>query len=147
MTSLSFPDINVWVALAAIEHEHRPIARHWWASYKGSIAFCRLSQLGLLRLLTTAAFMDGKPLSNLQAFDVYDQFFEDSRVSFVSEVPEVERHFRRNSASNSPSSKLWADAWLLAFAQATGGTLVTFDPALASRSSQCLLLGKERSQR
>jgi uncharacterized protein len=98
-------------------------------------------------LLTTAAFMDGKPLSNLQAFDVYDQFFEDSRVSFVSEVPEVERHFRRNSASNSPSSKLWADAWLLAFAQATGGTLVTFDPALASRSSQCLLLGKERSQR
>jgi uncharacterized protein len=144
MTSLSFPDINVWVALAAIEHEHRSIAQHWWKNHNGSIAFCRLSQLGLLRLLTTAAFMDGRPLSNLQAFEVYDRFFEDSRVTFLSEMPEAESHFRRISATASASPKIWADAWLLAFAQAAGGTLVTFDRALASRSSQCLLLGSER---
>jgi uncharacterized protein len=146
MTSLSFPDINVWVALAAIEHEHRSIAKHWWKNHHGSIAFCRLSQLGLLRLLTTAAFMGGKPLNNLQAFDVYDRFFEDSRVTYLSEMPEVDSHFRRNSASASASPKLWADAWLLAFAQAAGGTLVTFDQALASRSSQCLLLRREPSR-
>jgi uncharacterized protein len=145
MTSLSFPDINLWVALAALEHEHRVIAQHWWANCEGPIAFCRLSQLGLMRLLTTASFMDGKPLTNLQALGVYDRFFEDSRVTFVSEQPDVERQFRRNSASRFPSPKLWADAWLLAFAQSTGGTLVTFDQALASRSSHCLLLGKEGS--
>ena len=146
MTSLSFPDINVWVALAAIEHEHRVIAARWWASYKGSIAFCRLSQLGLLRLLTTAAFMDGRPLSNRQALGVYDRFFEDGRVTFFSEMPETERQFRRHAATTTASPKLWADAWLLAFAQAAGGTLVTFDQALAERSSQCLLLKREANQ-
>jgi len=146
MTSLSFPDINVWVALSAMEHEHRQIARRWWATCDGPIAFSRLSQLGLLRLLTTAAFMDGKPLTNLQALKVYDRFFEDSRVVFLAEMPGVERQFRKNAASTTASPKLWADAWLLAIAQTTGGTLVTFDQALASRSSQCLLLGKERSR-
>jgi hypothetical protein len=33
----------------------------------------------------------------------------------------------------------WADAWLLAFAQAAQGTLVTFDRALAARGARCLL--------
>jgi predicted nucleic acid-binding protein len=35
--------------------------------------------------------------------------------------------------------KLWADAWLLAFAAAAGGTVVTFDRALAARGAHCLL--------
>jgi toxin-antitoxin system PIN domain toxin len=145
MTLLSFPDINVWVALAAPEHEHAAIARNWWRGCSGTIAFCRLSQLGVLRLLTTASFMDGKPLSNAQALDVYDRFFEDGRVAFVAELPEADRRFRRMATSTTASPKVWADAWLLAVAQAAGGTVVTFDRALASRSSECLLLKKESS--
>lgn len=129
-----------------MEHDHRVAAKRWWTTYEGSIAFCRLSQLGLLRLLTNAAFMAGKPLNNLQALEVYDRFFEDSRVIFVSEMPDVERQFRRNSAATTASPKLWADSWLLAFAQTAGGTLVTFDRALAARSSQCLLLERERKR-
>jgi predicted nucleic acid-binding protein len=34
---------------------------------------------------------------------------------------------------------LWADAWLLAIAEAAGGVLVTFDKALAVRGALCLL--------
>ena len=67
MSSLSFPnlavpDMNIWLALASPEHIHYRQALHWWQFYAGSIAFCRLSQLGILRLMTTAAAMDGKPL-------------------------------------------------------------------------------------
>jgi predicted nucleic acid-binding protein len=34
---------------------------------------------------------------------------------------------------------VWADAWLLAVAEAAGGVLVTFDKALAARGAHCLL--------
>jgi hypothetical protein len=36
--------------------------------------FCRFTQLGLPRLVTTAAAMDGKPLTLDQAWVVYDRF-------------------------------------------------------------------------
>jgi len=38
------------------------MARRWWEQETGIIAFSRLTQLGFLRLMTTAAAMDGKPL-------------------------------------------------------------------------------------
>jgi hypothetical protein len=39
-----------------------------------------------------------------------------------------------------PFQMVWADAYLLAFAEAAGLTLVTFDGALASRSKTALIL-------
>ena len=139
MNSLSFPDINVWLAVAAPEHVHAAIARRWWEQESGIIAFSRLTQLGFLRLMTTAAVMDGKPLTITAAWRVYDRLYEDDRVTFVSEPPEVEKRFREKASGRTASPKVWADAWLLAFAQAAEGVLVTFDKALASRGAYCLL--------
>ena len=68
MDSLSFPDVNVWLALTLAGHVHRPATLEWWHRTKGSIAFLRLTQLSLLRSLTTAAAMDGKPLSLTKAW-------------------------------------------------------------------------------
>jgi len=67
--------MNVWLALATPEHIHAAIARQWWGQEEGSIAFCRLTQLGLLRLVTTAAVMDNKPVTLSEAWRVYDRFF------------------------------------------------------------------------
>ena len=139
MTSLSFPDVNVWLALAAPEHVHAPIARAWWDQEDGQIAFCRLTQMGLLRLVTTAAAMDNKPLTIAQAWRVYDRFFVDDRVTLVSEPPEIDSGFRKMATGRAASPKLWADAWLLAFAAAANGRLVTFDKALAARGAHSLL--------
>jgi predicted nucleic acid-binding protein len=50
MNSLSFPDIHVWLALAAPEHVHAATARRWWEQETGMIAFSRLTQLGFLLL-------------------------------------------------------------------------------------------------
>ena len=139
MSSLSFPDINVWLALAAPEHVHATIARQWWQQETGAIAFSRFTQIGFLRLMTTAAVMDGKPLTIAEAWRVYGRLYDDDRVVFMSEPPEVDKRFREKASGRTASRKLWADAWLLALADAADGILVTFDKALASRGAHCLL--------
>ncbi len=138
---LCIPDINVWLALAAPEHPHSKLAEQWWRQHEGPIAFARLSQLGLLRLVTTAAAMDGKPLTMDEAWRVYDRFYDDDRVTFVPEPPEVETRFREKAVGRTVSPKLWADSWMLAIASAAEGLLVTFDTALAERGAHCLLAG------
>ncbi len=139
MSSLSFPDINVWLALAAPEHVHAPIARRWWEQETGAIALCRFTHLGFLRLMTTAEVMGGKPLTIAEAWRVYDRLYDDDRVMFMSEPPGVDKRFREKASGRTASPKLWADAWLLALADAAEGILVTFDKALASRGAHCLL--------
>ena len=139
MSSLSFPDVNVWQALAASEHAHNAIAKRWWQQETGAIAFSRLTQLGFLRLMTTAAAMDGKPLTITEAWRIYDRFYDDERVIFVAEPPEIDRMFREKAVGRLASPKLWAEMWLLAFARAAEGVLVTFDNALGPRGAHCLL--------
>jgi uncharacterized protein len=131
--------MNVWLALASVEHIHSELARNWWENEDGTIAFCRLTQLGFLRLMTTAAAMDGKPLTIAEAWRVYDRLYDDDRVSFVAEPVDVERTFREKAVGRTASPKVWADAWLLATAREAGGILVTLDKALAGRGAWCLL--------
>ncbi len=147
MSLLSFPDINVWLAIAAPEHVYAATAKVWWKQEIGSIAFCRLTQLGFLRLMTTAAVMDGKPLTMTEAWRVYDRLYDDDRVTFVAEPPEVDKRFRETATGRTASPKVWADAWLLAVAHAAEGVLVTFDKALASRGALCLLPKEEKPSR
>jgi uncharacterized protein len=138
-TSLSFPDVNVWLALLHADHVHRAPARLWWQRADGPIAFTRFTQISLLRLLTTSAAMKQKPLTMDEAWRAYDRLFEDERVALYPEPAEVEKHFRKYTSGPTASPKRWADAWLLAVAHATQGTLITFDRALAARGAHCLL--------
>jgi uncharacterized protein len=142
MSSLSFPDVNVWLALLLADHVHRERASVWWEAADGNVAFTRFTQLSVLRLLTTAGAMNGKPLTLDQAWRAHDRLFEDDRVVLFAEPEGVEKGFREYARGQSASPKLWSDAWLLAFARAAGGTLVTFDRALAARGALCLLPGK-----
>lgn len=137
--SLVFPDVNVWLALS-IEHIHQDLALNWWRRETGAIGFCRFTQSGLLRLLTTTAVMGGNPLTMHQAWEAYDQLVSDDRVRLVPEPEWIENDLRRFSSGKNPSPKLWADAYLLAFATQLGGVLVTFDRALAQRAGHGLLL-------
>jgi predicted nucleic acid-binding protein len=81
MASSSFPDVNVWLALLLENHTSRAAARNWWESDQSEvIGFSRFTQIGVLRLLTTGAAMNGKPLTMNQAWKAYDRLFEDDRV-------------------------------------------------------------------
>jgi uncharacterized protein len=141
MTSLSFPDVNVWLALLLADHIHRLSASKWWDSENSEvIAFCRSTQISVLRLLTTSAAMNGKPLSMKQAWRAYERLFEDDRVVFMPEPSALDQEFKRRSLLGSASPKLWADVYLVAFAACTNATVVTFDRALENRGAHCLVL-------
>ena len=141
MPSLSFADVNIWLAILMADHVHRSIAAAWWESTDAeTIGFCRSTQMSVLRLLTTAAAMNGKPLTMARAWKAYDRLFEDYRVAFLPEPSAVELEFRRQTESASASPKSWADAYLIAFSVITGATLVTFDRALEHRTQNCLVL-------
>src|ERR1035437_4282472 len=59
---ISRPDVNIWIALAAEGHVHHVPARDWFAAQPdGSVAFCRITQMGLLRLLTNSSVMGRAP--------------------------------------------------------------------------------------
>jgi toxin-antitoxin system PIN domain toxin len=139
MTSLSFPDVNVWLALASHDHVHSARARLWWRECTCLIAMVRSTQHGFLRLITTSSAMNGQPLTINDAWRTYDRFYDDDRVTFLSEPPEVEKAFRKFAIGKFASPKLWTDAWLLAVAQAAGGHLITLDKALAAHGAHCLL--------
>lgn len=147
MTSLSFPDVNVWFALLVENHVHHAVALRWWqsADNTAAIAFCRVTQLSVLRLLTTAAAMNQQPLTMNEAWGAYDRLFGDDRVTLVPEPTDLEPALRAASMSGrsaSASPKAWADAYLIAFASCLDAQLITFDQALYARAApQCVMLG------
>src|SRR6266702_6114076 len=53
--SFLFPDVNVWIALTYRGHIHHTASKMWLDSLPddSEVYFCRLTQLGFLRLLTT----------------------------------------------------------------------------------------------
>jgi uncharacterized protein len=141
MTPLVFPDINVWLALAASAHFHHTLARRWYESLEDQqLVFCRFTQLGLLRLLTTKAVMAAETLTQRQAWHVYDLFLKEGGAQFLSEPRTLENTFRQLSRQPSASPKDWADSYLAAFALESGATLVTFDKALAAKGKGAIIL-------
>lgn len=128
-------DSNVWLSLTLSAHVHHRAARDWLdtTTEPRSALFCRATQQSLLRLLTTAAVLapyGNPPLSNEEAWRVYQAFAADDRVALVDEEPAgVEQAWVELAATATCSPKLWMDAYLAAFARSAGYTLVTTDTA------------------
>ena len=141
MNTLNFLDANVWLALFWSRHVHSAKARQWFEQAGGEqFFFCRFTQLTVLRLLTTEAIM-GKDVKTMsEAWYLWDQVWADHRISFLPEPDGLEGNFRLRSRRSSRSPKIWADAYLLAFASVAGLKFVTFDIALKSQGAEVLLL-------
>lgn len=142
-SSFLFPDINVWLALSYERHIHHSAARQWFEELgsDAQVCFCRFTQIGLLRLLTTEALMgiDGV-LTQLEAWRVYDVWMEDDRILLIEEPSTLEPFFRALSQQRRAAPKDWADSYLAAFAKVAGLRLVTFDHALRAKFPECILL-------
>jgi hypothetical protein len=127
------PDVNVWIALAVGEHIHNAAARRWLDNVDDNVVFCRITQMGLLRLLTNQHVMGTDVLTAARAWITFDAFLTDGRISQIGEPPGLDHHWRISTIHQKQGSNWWTDTYLAAFAAAAGVTLVTFDAQLARR--------------
>jgi uncharacterized protein len=128
-----FPDVNLWVALVVAEHTHAPQARLWAEQAKiDEMALSRITQMGLLRLLTNSHVMGADVLSARDAWKVFDRLTNERNIFFAAEPAGIDAIWRELTPASRPGSNFWTDAYLAAFAKATGYTLVTFDRGFAS---------------
>jgi uncharacterized protein len=142
MTSLLFLDVNVWVALNYGRHAHHGAAKRWYEAQKAGVrfVFCRQTQMGLFRILTTSAIMEDEVLTQRACWQVYDRWVSSGQVVWADEPRGLEARLRASTAQTSASPKAWMDAYLAAFAEAAQLTLVTFDRALAGKAKGAVLL-------
>lgn len=142
--SFLFPDVNVWLALTYERHVHHTIAHDWFddVESRSRLFFCRFTQLGLLRLLSTDAVMGDEVMNQSEAWRAYDRWLQDDRVDFLDEPAGLERRFRSATQPRHPAPKDWADSYLIAFAGVAQLTLVTFDRALRTKARPLDLLSE-----
>ena len=121
-------DANVWLAVAFSDHVHHAKAKAWFDTQSdGTCAFCRVTQMALLRHLTNSKIMGRFVQSQQDSWKNYDKLASDARVIFLTEPANLEAAFRGFAQANSPSHRLWTDAYLAAFALESSAQLVTSD--------------------
>jgi toxin-antitoxin system PIN domain toxin len=142
MSSPLFLDVNLWVALTFDRHAHHVKAKEWYEAVPATatLVFCRQTQLGLFRILTTAAVMHQNVLTQRECWQVFDQWIATGQVAWADEPGETETRLRGLTQGASASPKVWMDAYLTAFADGANLTLVTFDKALAEKAKGAVLL-------
>lgn len=122
------PDINVWLALGLPAHPHHQRAVAYWNEAASErLAFCRVTALGMVRLLGNATVMGGKPLSAVDAWAAYRRFADLPEVDFAPEHEALEDYLAALVAADAVTPRLWTDAYLAAFAQSSGLRMVSFD--------------------
>ena len=128
-------DSNIGLALALPGHVHHAAARRWLNGVEGvaAVFFCRATQQAFLRLLTNAAVLapyGNQPLTNRQAWEVYEAMLIDDRIAWHADEPAgLDVRWKQFAVRDTASPKLWMDAYLAAFAVAGGHRLVTTDTA------------------
>lgn len=121
-------DVNVLFPLLVSRHPHRVTALAWFDRQQNAeVALCRLTRLGILRLLCTEAVMGPDVLRPGAALDAVEVLENDERVIFAAEPPGVDRVLRDCISGRAGTPNLWSDAYLAAFALVSDVELVSFD--------------------
>lgn len=137
------PDVNLWIAWTLEDHTHHQAALKWIEATHDTIAFCRVTQMGFLRLLTNFQVMSDAVLSAQEAWRLLERIRGDDRMVFVSEPPGLEDLWRRRTISHKTSVNFWTDAYLSAFVEVAGYTLVTFDRGFEKRKDLAVRVLKQ----
>ncbi len=142
---ICFPDVNVWISLIVVEHIHHRTARAWYERGEwDALIFSRVTQMGVLRLLTNAHVMGRRVVSAHGAWAVMDELRANQSIRMAAEPPGLEIVWRELLPVSQSGSNFWTDAYLAAFARTAGYTLVTFDRAFAKyKNTQVKLLATE----
>ena len=124
-------DVNVWLATLVAEHPHHEPANRWWRTEVlpdgDHVAFCRLTQLGLLRLLSSERVMGRQRMDHVQAWTPVATLQHRQMSTFWMSRPVSTRTSRISADGAESSPSFWSDAYLAAFALAGRHRIATFD--------------------
>jgi len=116
-------DVNIWIALAFDKHPHHALATGAFneADSLSPAAFCRTSQQAFLRLVTTPAIQECygiREIANEKAWKVWEDLILLPQVGWLDEPPGLQELWGHYGSNRSVAPKVWADAYLAAFAKA-----------------------------
>ena len=126
-------DVNVWLAAVWARHAHHSIAKRFVDGEDDELAFCRVTEMALLRLVTHPAVVGHDARTRRQAWDLLLTLQADPRVRFIPEPRALASLWMTLSKRDDKSHLLWTDDYLAAFAQSADLELVTFDRGLHAR--------------
>jgi len=125
---ISLPDVNLLVALLAETHPFQSKSLAWWEGRENhSVAICRVTQMGMLRVLTNAKALPAGACTIPRAWDLVDELLSDQRAFFKHETADVESIWKQMTRAAGVGPSAWTDAYLAAFAHGHGYEFVTFD--------------------
>jgi toxin-antitoxin system PIN domain toxin len=124
--------VSVWVSAVFPTHPFHLQARQALeaATPAGPAAFCRSTEQGFLRLLSTPVILKAygaEGLTNRDALVALEALLALPQVSVREEPPGLRALWHRLAARDTPSPKVWMDAYLATFAMAGGLRMVTLD--------------------
>lgn len=125
-------DSGVWLALTFSAHPHHQLATAVIrsATTGDPACFCRSTQQSFLRLATTPAILKAygvAGLTNRQALEIHEALALRPEIAFLEEPAGVQAIWFTLASMDSPSSKVWMDAYLAAFAIHQDLVFATFD--------------------
>jgi toxin-antitoxin system PIN domain toxin len=128
-----FADVNFILAILHPDHKHSQRANAWLKEITttGSIAICRATQMGVLRLLTKRSVMGESVLTGRDAWSYFQKLFEDDRFMFLSEPNGFVAVWQGICEGLPKAESADTDAYLAALAISANLTIVSFDNGLS----------------
>lgn len=121
-------DSSVWLPLSAPDHVHYQRARRYWDDEAAEeLAFCRVTALALLRHLTNARILGEVVLDGGAAWRALQNWLAQPQITLLQEPPGLDELLGRWGRDLDIRGGGWTDAYLAAFAAASGCRLVAFD--------------------
>jgi uncharacterized protein len=121
-------DASVWLPLSAPDHVHYLRARRYWDDEAaGELAFCRVTALALLRHLTNPRILGEAALDGHAAWRALETWLALPQITLLGEPAGVDELLGQWAGQLDLRAGKWTDAYLAAFAAASGCRLVAFD--------------------
>ncbi|HEX8725697.1 MAG TPA: TA system VapC family ribonuclease toxin [Gemmatimonadaceae bacterium] len=121
-------DASVWLPLSVPDHVHHERAlRYWHEEAASSVAFCRVTALALLRLLSNPRVLGRAALTGAAAWTALQRWLALPEIVLVEEPPGLDELLADWSGELPLRGGDWTDAYLAAFARAGNYRLVAFD--------------------
>jgi uncharacterized protein len=121
-------DSSVWLPLSAPDHVHYSRARRYWDDEAAEeLAFCRVTALALLRHLTNPRIFGEASLDGGAAWRALRTWLALPQITLLAEPSGFDELLGKWSGQLDLRGGQWTDAYLAAFAAASGCRLVAFD--------------------